>query len=508
MKNIKKYASAALMIGLIFGNVFVASAQTTATSTSATALQALIQTLQKQIESLTTQLQTLQRAQTQLQTATTTESVADALKLIGQLKEGSRGEKVRVLQAILSADEDVYPEGNVSGYYGKLTAQAVKRFQKKYELEQVGNVGKKTLEKLTKEIEKNPIAIEMRDGERRPCAIVPPGHLIAPGWLRKMGGAPIIPACQTIPEGIEKKIKRSTTTDAMAPRIEEIEVDDVSANSVRIDWETNEPATGAVWYGTATSTAMGSGSTVNSSALVKEHKLVLSSLAAGTTYYYVIVSVDMAGNTTTSTQRSFTTSLSLDATAPTISNVYATSTTASGVHVVWVTSEPATSVVWYGTSTPITNVTATSQSAAAMVSGHDVALTNLIANTTYFYRVVSTDGAGNTATSTEYSFATSAMPDITAPVISGAMATSTTGTASHIVWNTNESATGKLWYSTSTPVVITGIPAMSSATLSAMHDFLLSGLATSTTYYYAVSSVDAAGNAATSTELSFQTRAQ
>ncbi|EKD24130.1 MAG: hypothetical protein ACD_81C00100G0006 [uncultured bacterium] len=138
--NIKRNIVTILVVGIIFGNAFVASAQTTTTASTTTAtLQSLIQTLQKQIESLTVQLQTLQKAQAQPQTATNTVGMTDVLQLIEQLKEGSSGEKVRTLQTILAADINIYPEGIITGYYGKLTARAVRRFQS---LEQSRNIAK------------------------------------------------------------------------------------------------------------------------------------------------------------------------------------------------------------------------------------------------------------------------------------------------------------------------------------------------------------------------------
>ena len=96
--------------------------------------------------------------------------------------------------------------------------------------------------------------------------------------------------------------------------------------------------------------------------------------------------------------------------------------------------------------------------------------------------------------------------DTTAPVISGASATSTTYNSTHIVWITNENANGKVRYSTSTPVVATSsIPSVSSTALITSHDMTLTGLSASTTYYYLVQSSDASGNVGTSTEQSFTT---
>ena len=74
-----------------------------------------------------------------------------------QLKTGSKGDEVRKLQECLSQDAEVYPEGQVSGYFGSKTKQAVIKFQEKYYEEILkpsglkngtGTVGKSTRAKL------------------------------------------------------------------------------------------------------------------------------------------------------------------------------------------------------------------------------------------------------------------------------------------------------------------------------------------------------------------------
>jgi hypothetical protein len=79
---------------------------------------------------------------------------------------------------------------------------------------------------------------------------------------------------------------------------------------------------------------------------------------------------------------------------PTITNV------ASGLDVgvltiTWQTSEPATSIVHYGTNSSSLNLGATNLS---LVTSHVVKLTGLVAGKTYYYLIVSADAAGNTAT--------------------------------------------------------------------------------------------------------------
>jgi len=79
-------------------------------------------------------------------------------KFTRNLKLGSKGEDVRYLQILLKyLDEEIYPEGLITGYFGPLTRKAVKRFQEKYSKEILeplglkqgtGVVGPKTREKL------------------------------------------------------------------------------------------------------------------------------------------------------------------------------------------------------------------------------------------------------------------------------------------------------------------------------------------------------------------------
>ncbi len=70
------------------------------------------------------------------------------------LKKGSQGADVKKLQELLAADKEVYPEGEITGYFGPATAKAIGRFQEKYDLASPGDAGygqagPKTRAKLT-----------------------------------------------------------------------------------------------------------------------------------------------------------------------------------------------------------------------------------------------------------------------------------------------------------------------------------------------------------------------
>lgn len=64
------------------------------------------------------------------------------------LQLGSTGEEVSGLQTFLRKFPSIYPEGWVTGYFGLLTENAVKRFQKEVNIDAVGIVGPVTRAKL------------------------------------------------------------------------------------------------------------------------------------------------------------------------------------------------------------------------------------------------------------------------------------------------------------------------------------------------------------------------
>jgi ABC-type transport system substrate-binding protein len=82
------------------------------------------------------------------------------------LSLGSKGKEVEELQRCLAKDPEIYPEGEITGYFGRKTKEAVIRFQEKYKSEILepfglekgnGEVKEKTREKL------NQICFERRE---------------------------------------------------------------------------------------------------------------------------------------------------------------------------------------------------------------------------------------------------------------------------------------------------------------------------------------------------------
>jgi hypothetical protein len=555
----KKCATAFVVAGIVASSVMpgFASAQT-----SLEANLKLITDLTNQIKALQAQILGLQTQQKQLQ-ATTSQTV---LEIMQNLKEGSEGDQVTLLQTLLAADAAMYPEGKVTGFFGPATRRALQRFQKANGLEQVGFVGPRTRAVLNEWINKqfksvsdieneldDDIADEIEDAiasitlpalPSDPCGIpsLPSGGpirikdgkvkliqtgnvfiyqdgkhkiVITPNTYHEKDGKKkliITPGMRIEKDGKSKIIVpcngNGTTTppvvDTTAPVISSIN-SSVTHQSATVSWITNEAANSKVYFGTTTPLNTSSAQTVSKSIFETGHSLSLTSLTAATQYYFVIETKDVKGNTATSSQGTFTTTASPDTTAPTITAISATNVGTSTVTISWTTNESSNSKVYYSTATPLNTSTASTKSDAMMVMSHSVTLTGLTPNTTHYFKVESKDAANNSSTGSETSFVTVALPvDSTAPVIS-ALSTTPASTTASVLWTTNEAATTKVYYGTVTPLVLGSASTVTDATLLTSHTASLTGLTASTTYYMVVESKDAANNTATSSEASFVT---
>src|SRR5205085_855054 len=117
------------------------------------------------------------------------------------------------------------------------------------------------------------------------------------------------------------------------------------------------------------------------------------STGQGTKTVYVQFA-DAAGNWSSS----FSATIVFDNAAPAIANVSASNITNESAVINWTTSEPATSQVEYGKTTSLGSLTPVDP---ALVTTHSVTLSQLAANTTYFYSVHSRDAATNEGVSSQ-----------------------------------------------------------------------------------------------------------
>ncbi len=77
------------------------------------------------------------------------ESITPSTHFVEVLKRGDKDIEVEHLQEVLARDEGLYPEKLVTGYFGTLTEQAVKKFQKRHNLSQTGITDPATQAKLS-----------------------------------------------------------------------------------------------------------------------------------------------------------------------------------------------------------------------------------------------------------------------------------------------------------------------------------------------------------------------
>jgi concanavalin A-like lectin/glucanase superfamily protein/galactose oxidase-like protein/Big-like domain-containing protein/purple acid phosphatase-like protein/Kelch motif protein len=189
-----------------------------------------------------------------------------------------------------------------------------------------------------------------------------------------------------------------------------------------------------------------------------------------------------------------------DTSPPLISGVTSGSITSSGAAISWTTNELATSLVQYGLPT---SYGSTSPLDPTLVATHTVTLSGLTANTQYNYSVISTDAAGNQATSSNFTFTTLAGGS-SPPVISNVASSNVTQTTATVSWATDVLADSQVEYGTTTSY---GSLTALDSTFVASHSQSLSGLSASTTYHYRIRSRGQNGLLGTSGDFTFSTPA-
>ena len=198
-------------------------------------------------------------------------------------------------------------------------------------------------------------------------------------------------------------------------------VTNITYDSAIVEWETDEPATSIVEFGKTTSYARSKSLT----AYVTNHSVTLTLLEDETLYHFRVGSTDEAGNGPRySGDGTFTTDPAPDEDAPVLtSSPTVTGVTDTTATIVWDTDEPSNSQVRYELFTATWAAMSNIKNKAEMVQHHTVTLTGLTDNTQYYYRVGSTDAAGNgpdsSATDNNPSAALSltTQAETTAPVI-------------------------------------------------------------------------------------------
>ena len=185
-----------------------------------------------------------------------------------------------------------------------------------------------------------------------------------------------------------------------------------------------------------------------------------------------------------------------DTTAPQITEgPKATGVKRTSATILWITNEFSTSFVEYSTAEDFP--ASQTVSSDELVKAHKVELGDLEPNTKYYYRVRSTDAAGNASAFKRGFFRTKRAADTKPPVITkGPSAEEITDVSASIVWRTNEEANSIVEYL----ALADGDDGFDGAQRLVVDELVedhrvgLSGLQPSTRYIYRVRSVDDVGN--------------
>lgn len=267
-----------------------------------------------------------------------------------------------------------------------------------------------------------------------------------------------------------------TTADITPPVISAITVAPITDTQAVVQWITNEKATSQLSYGTISGSypvALPTDTTLNIS-----HTITISTLTPTTTYVFRLTSTDSSGNTSSSTESSFTTlekltnatdlqalidaakNANTDTAAPNITAVSVSDITDVSAGISWKTDEAANSFVQFGP-------TDTDQ----LVYGnwiygttHAISLLHLAPATQYSFRTVSADVRGNIATTTATTFTTAAATQATlesqlstitsaaqalpGPIISGQPRVDVTSSTALISWSTDKAANSLVSFAT------------------------------------------------------------
>lgn len=182
-----------------------------------------------------------------------------------------------------------------------------------------------------------------------------------------------------------------------------------------------------------------------------------------------------------------------DTTAPALSNIRAINITPGSVQITWDTNEASNSFTEVGRNVFYSDGSASN---TTLVVSHSLSVSGLLPDTLYHFRVRSTDAAGNTAASGDFTFRT-----LPAPIITNVRVNPITQTNARVLWDTNILANSLVEYGL-TPAYGSTVndPAFVTA-----HDLALSGLTQNTLYHYRITSVEPSGLTVSTGDLTFTT---
>ena len=200
---------------------------------------------------------------------------------------------------------------------------------------------------------------------------------------------------------------QTAATAAPALALFDVSVPDTTDVSATVVWQTTNPATSRVEYGTSDAYGVMSPETP---ALTTDHAVTLVGLSPETEYHFRALSVDAYLQDGSSPDLTFRT-LADGAASILIEDIAVIDLGPSYATVSWSTHRSASSVVEYGTTPSYGHV----ESLQDLVTQHTVVLSGLSENTLYHYRVRSETDDGSEATSEDRVFSTPEVNDLMPP---------------------------------------------------------------------------------------------
>lgn len=180
----------------------------------------------------------------------------------------------------------------------------------------------------------------------------------------------------------------------------------VSDDDAKIKWRTNVDASATFMY--STSADLENAVVVDLTTDSKQ-TVSLSDLNANTTYYYkLIADSNLDNNGVVIKSGSFTTDLEKDSSSDDTNLLWVRthSITDNSATIAWITLAKTTSKVWIEADTEVDTDIQANIVENTLSYFHKIKIENLEADTTYHFKVASTDDEGNVTISTIYSFTT------------------------------------------------------------------------------------------------------
>lgn len=299
---------------------------------------------------------------------------------------------------------------------------------------------------------------------------------------------------------ISGQVSATTTATPPAPTVAAAPTGVIASggtNQVTLSWNASSSATS---YNVYYATTAGVTTTNGTKLTVVASPAVLTGLTAGTTYYYIVTAVNSVGESAPSIQVAAAT---LPPTPTPVAPVTPTGVSAVGgtnqATISWPAVNGATSYNIYWAST--TGVTTTNGTKVAGATSPYVK-TGLSAGSTYYFIVTAVNSVGESTASSQVT-ATTAAPPLAVPAAPTGVTASGGANQVSISWSAVAGATSyNIYWSTASGVTTAG-----TKITGATSPYLQTGLAASTTYYYIVTAVNAAGQSVASAQVSAATNA-